>query len=918
MRRFSLVIMAIFAVRAVAGSACAQEPVNDLHDVELEVTADGQPSSPRRFAGDHLPATPWQGRAWSPASDKVPKHWLSATAKLLEYGLADPRGCVYRQAELVVGSVWSRTGSIVKTHVFVLPPADEGDAAQRFAVAWNGLLYPLVTVGEPADLAADVAAIKSAPSVRQSVKSEQDAVSHESNDLVKCALLLVHGRDDLAATLLAALGEQDMVKDDPYLALVQRWIWFHYDRAICAHIRGDDVISLASARAARAAAAGVDKDAPLRGVARRKDIDDGPAPYIEFLGNIDLLIRDQERRVALNPVDRATADWQDIADPAERIRTLIRNLEFVDETQFSQPGAVFLRFSPIVAALANEGDAAVEPLIDCLESDDRLARSVSFGRDFHAGRALLSVGDAAYSTLTVILKTNTFGPVTEHGYHFSKGGNRGDAVRELREFWQRSKDLPEMERAFQILADDQATETQWLEAAAKLVNPVRQADALRLPEIARHMLPIGPAAGINLANKQAPSITELLVRRADSVAELDPNNTRRIHHLSAACQLTLHLAQWEPVAALQPIHKRLEQCRAMQNDRFFGPYAQPLLEPLTRLLTVGISQGDETLATEYADWLGDLAPEQVDTFRPVAPFLPLGFFPNNPCLANAAELALAAPDSPWRPLHEKLQMNWQELLNSPLVSVPAFQQLLAQELKNTAELGTISVNAEQRSMNVTLRRGHFGQRLGNSRDPDLPPDADPRPMRVCDFYAWRLSRLEGSPLFEPYWPTAKKDAAIEEFPEFLRKWGRCFQEYLPPWATPRYRGDPARFHLLKSDGEFLNKSLRPASDGDVAAGRAIFSLLDIGAEHRAVALTMIPHMARWKPLKQFPTGPNQGEDGAGEDRLEQAGYVWQAEEALIDGQWRRFYGFVGQHVIAKAPAEEIELIANTSEEPSSR
>ena len=35
------------------------------------------------------------------ATAKVSKDWLSATAKLLDYGLADPRGCEYRQVERV-------------------------------------------------------------------------------------------------------------------------------------------------------------------------------------------------------------------------------------------------------------------------------------------------------------------------------------------------------------------------------------------------------------------------------------------------------------------------------------------------------------------------------------------------------------------------------------------------------------------------------------------------------------------------------------------------------------------------------------------------------------------------------------------------------------------------------------------------
>jgi hypothetical protein len=37
------------------------------------------------------------------------------------------------------------------------------------------------------------------------------------------------------------------------------------------------------------------------------------------------------------------------------------------------------------------------------------------------------------------------------------------------------------------------------------------------------------------------------------------------------------------------------------------------------------------------------------------------------------------------------------------------------------------------------------------------------------------------------------------------------------------------------------------------------------------------------------------------------GLIWQAEEALVDGQWRRYYGFVGNH-ISKVPPEDIEIL----------
>jgi hypothetical protein len=42
---------------------------------------------------------------------------------------------------------------------------------------------------------------------------------------------------------------------------------------------------------------------------------------------------------------------------------------------------------------------------------------------------------------------------------------------------------------------------------------------------------------------------------------------------------------------------------------------------------------------------------------------------------------------------------------------------------------------------------------------------------------------------------------------------------------------------------------------------------------------------------------------------ENQGRVWQAEEGLVGGKWQRFFGFVGAHCIARAPAAEIDFPA---------
>jgi hypothetical protein len=98
---------------------------------------------------------------------------------------------------------------------------------------------------------------------------------------------------------------------------------------------------------------------------------------------------------------------------------------------------------------------------------------------------------------------------------------------------------------------------------------------------------------------------------------------------------------------------------------------------------------------------------------------------------------------------------------------------------------------------------------------------------------------------------------------------------------------------------------RPATAEDVAANRAIFSLEGQGVT-RLVNLPGFPQPARWLTLKDSPVDLIY-QDGATRHEYNTDGYVWQAEEVRKGDGWERFYGFVGHHVIARAPADEIEF-----------
>jgi hypothetical protein len=155
-----------------------------------------------KFGGDRLPDPPAQKEVWQIPPSTLPESYVSATRTLFDQGMADPRGCEYREIKVGTGNVWNGDIGVVETHGWLLP----GDGPQRFAVCWNGLVYPVVAAGEPADWRADVAAAIEKPVKRNGfVQPEPATVAWDTCFPIKGCLILRLGDAKLAEELWTAL-----------------------------------------------------------------------------------------------------------------------------------------------------------------------------------------------------------------------------------------------------------------------------------------------------------------------------------------------------------------------------------------------------------------------------------------------------------------------------------------------------------------------------------------------------------------------------------------------------------------------------------------------------------------------------------------------------------------------------------------
>src|SRR5947208_3363821 len=135
-----VVVCSVFLLSCGAAVVVPQATVTPPKPNAPEIAPIGEKSA--------YPTPPRQTAPWTPPSSALPPSVVAAATTLFDRGLADPRGCAYREIEIVLGDVWNGGGDAKKTHGFVF-----GDGA--WAVAWNGLVYRVKSVGPVADLQAD-------------------------------------------------------------------------------------------------------------------------------------------------------------------------------------------------------------------------------------------------------------------------------------------------------------------------------------------------------------------------------------------------------------------------------------------------------------------------------------------------------------------------------------------------------------------------------------------------------------------------------------------------------------------------------------------------------------------------------------------------------------------------------------------
>lgn len=515
--------------------------------------------------------------------------------------------------------------------------------------------------------------------------------------------------------------------------------------------------------------------------------------------------------------------------PSARVPAAIAALDRVDARQKSQPGGVDLASDPRVAALIDCKEVAVPALLEVLEKDRRLTRSVHFWRDFNQDRTVLSVAEAALVALQSILRIRVFEPRST-GDNFTIRGPKAAklAAQKLREYWEANRGMSLPERLRRSLTKVPGKPADWRRAATELA---------RLGRDRR----IGTTLGgdqVSESKDQNPALALSDPSAAEAIlAAMDRDLAQ---HLEQKRYTDLRGDELRELEALY-----LDALVRLGDERIAPQLAERAgkakRSSLRRLLAVacrglGLGAPLDALAADFARG-------KVEVGKFAVPETPLEQTPGavelDACVQTFTQMStggVASCDSALYALAKAghpLQGRAVELIWSKAgpegglwVRHPWHLQLLANQLGDTSETGRVYrlelVEAKGRQpKHWAVIVEEQGQEI--ARQP-ISPEASPvaRMKRVaerrCDRAATAISvRLLGTPTYDLL--VTDRDQRLAELRAYCARYLGSVQRATPLEVSALRLGSP--FGVFYRPGIGLP---RAATEADVAAGRALFVL----------------------------------------------------------------------------------------------
>jgi hypothetical protein len=690
---------------------------------------------------------------------------------------------------------------------------------------------------------------------------------------VKAAWLYRLGREDLAAQIFfvsRGCGDRaDFNLDHPDAG----GAWRNFSWAVHAYmVRADDEAMDDIQRLARL----------------YPDYVDAYGPGTELLA--ELTRRQQEGTLNRQPDDlpKDFDQW-----PAKKkVTRLIRDLEEVDARQGGQPGGVDLSGDPRVLKLIDIGEPAVPALIDCIESDKRLTRSVHFWRDFAQNRGIIAVREAALTAVMSILRTSVFEPSATGDDFTSRGEDEAKATAQrLRKYWDVYSTMPYDQRMMKILTNPGSRPEAALEAAANLAH---LGDKRRIGTMVWTGGVDQEREGANpvIGRYKNPTVAEATLAAWDRHVKLiDSSKDDSYQRRQIDSSYADDLIALGDVAIAPELKRRFDLEKELDRQGTFAFVCFWLKEegPM-RQLAAGFQAGTLPLPANDRD---TTAEDEQPGNRRLSSLIHI-FTDAKTAYCDDALFALSAPNHPYHAVAlsyvQFLLRNLTADRESSFFKHPFFIRLIRPLLDHI----------DSDACNYTLNGDMFnwsGPRSGASL---LPSDAIASSVKAdrvqtatgwqCDLAAIELSEaLPGAPAYHPL--LKDREHRLADLKAFVDRYGAQLRPMTGPEnaATLWWMSRSERTLLIP---EFRSTG-KAATAADVAAGRAIF---DLGGHGKAASLHL-PATARFKIDHGNKDAP----------RI----LIVQAE---TDAEGKLHYGIVARHVIRAAVDDELDDILPVPEE----
>src|SRR5262249_47896691 len=191
---------------------------------------------------------------------------------------------------------------------------------------------------------------------------------------------------------------------------------------------------------------------------------------------------------------------------------------------------------------------------------------------------------------------------------------------------------------------------------------------------------------------------------------------------------------------------------------------------IVRFTRLRLDAGDSAALNDYAAWVRTVRPaDESHSFRDV-----LGPMWQNPAHQAVAAEAAAVFNDKHSPstMRFLLAFNTRDWLDTPRVGLPGFRKRLLVELADTSPAGKLKLNAEGYGFMEVTNAYSGGEAIHTAGDPLAPKPGAELTFRVCDYYAFHLSRLDGAPRCELYWPPARRAKALAASAALPQQHGR--------------------------------------------------------------------------------------------------------------------------------------------------